>query len=232
MKSLHIEIASENALIVYATGDSLQAKNDFVRRLYQYLVARQDPCWLSLVPAYDSLLVVFDSESLDHYQAKHLIGDCLPKIEPLSKHIMGQSNSLLTLPVYYDPPIENDLQRISEHHGLSKEEIIELHLGGEYQVYCLGFAPGFAFLAEVDERIAMPRLSTPRKRVPAGAVAIADRQTAIYPSASPGGWNIIGLCPTPLFNAKQKPATPFEVGMTVKFYAINQQQYLNMGGVL
>lgn len=232
MNSLRVEVASENALIAYASGNSLQAKNSLIRALYQYLSAQRDPRWLSLVPAYDSLLLVFDAQALDHYRGKQVLASCLQELEKSAPQSEQQANPSIALPVYYDPPLEQDLQRIADHHGMSKQEVIDLHLAAEYQVYCLGFAPGFAFLAEVDERIAMPRLPTPRKRVPAGAVAIADRQTAIYPSASPGGWNIIGLCPTPLFDARKNPATPFEVGMTVKFYAIDQQEYLDMGGSL
>ena len=93
-------------------------------------------------------------------------------------------------------------------------------------------AGGFAYLGEVDERIAMPRLNTPRMKVPKGAVAIADRQTAIYPSTSPGGWNIIGLCPVEMFNANNNPNMPVQVGDRVKFKAISRDEFSSLGGVL
>ena len=97
-------------------------------------------------------------------------------------------------------------------------------------MYAVGFAPGFAYLGEVDDRIATPRLSSPRLKVPKGAVAIADRQTAVYPSQSPGGWNIIGLCPVNIFDAKSSIPMPISVGDSVKFYAIDKQEYLDLGG--
>jgi len=115
---------------------------------------------------------------------------------------------------------------------MSVEQVISLHQAQEYRVYAIGFSPGFAYLGEVDERIAMPRLATPRLKVPKGAIAIADRQTAIYPAQSPGGWNIIGSCPVDMFNPNKKPIMPVSVGDRVKFYAIDKQQYLALGGSL
>ncbi|MDX1733979.1 MAG: carboxyltransferase domain-containing protein, partial [Halioglobus sp.] len=101
-----------------------------------------------------------------------------------------------------------------------------------YRVYAIGFAPGFAYMGEVDERIARPRLATPRSAVPAGAVAIADRQTAVYPAVSPGGWNLIGLCPTPMFDPAAEPPMPVAVGDSVRFRPIDRQEYLSLGGAL
>jgi KipI family sensor histidine kinase inhibitor len=107
-----------------------------------------------------------------------------------------------------------------------------LHQATEYQVYAIGFAPGFAYLGQVDERIAAPRLSTPRQKVPRGAVAIADRQTAVYPAPSPGGWNLIGLCPTAMFSPASEPIMPVTVGDRVRFEAIDKSRYLELGGKL
>ena len=115
---------------------------------------------------------------------------------------------------------------------LSVEQTIDLHCATEYRVYAIGFAPGFAYLGEIDERLAAPRLATPRLKVPTGAVAIADRQTAVYPAPSPGGWNLIGLCPTPMFNPQQVPHMPVNVGDRVQFYPIDQAQYVTLGGQL
>ena len=94
----------------------------------------------------------------------------------------------------------------------------------------MGFAPGFAYLGEIDSRIAAPRLSTPRSNVPSGAVAIADRQTAIYPAQSPGGWNLIGLCPSLMFDPNQTPSTLVEVGDRVSFKAIDRHEFIQLGG--
>jgi KipI family sensor histidine kinase inhibitor len=111
-------------------------------------------------------------------------------------------------------------------------DVIALHSSNEYRVYAIGFAPGFAYLGQVDERIAAPRLATPRQRVPRGSVAIADRQTAVYPAVSPGGWNLIGRCPTRMFDPKATPVMPVAVGDKVRFEPIGLERYLELGGVL
>jgi len=110
--------------------------------------------------------------------------------------------------------------------------VIDLHTGTDYRVYAIGFAPGFAYLGEVDERIAAPRLATPRARVARGSVGIAERQTAVYPSDSPGGWNLIGRCPVPLFDARAHPPMPVSVGDTVRFESVSRERFLALGGDL
>jgi KipI family sensor histidine kinase inhibitor len=138
----------------------------------------------------------------------------------------------VVLPVYYHPEVGEDLLTLAERAGLSTDEVVALHSGGEYRVYAIGFAPGFAYLGQVDKRIAAPRLATPRQKVPRGAVAIADRQTAVYPAVSPGGWNLIGRCPVRMFDPQAEPIMPVQVGDIVRFEAIGRQEYLSMGGEL
>lgn len=132
------------------------------------------------------------------------------------------------LPVYYDASVAPDLQELAKAKGLTVAEVIKIHSEQVYQVCALGFSPGFAFLAEVDERIQMPRLATPRSKVNAGSVAIADKQTAVYPSDSPGGWNIIGHCPVPLFDMNKQPISEFSVGDEVEFYAVDETHYVRL----
>ncbi|MFB3059599.1 MAG: allophanate hydrolase subunit 1, partial [Gammaproteobacteria bacterium] len=136
------------------------------------------------------------------------------------------------LPVYYSLESGPDLEIIAKRGKISVDDVIEIHLAGEYRVYAIGFAPGFAYLGEVDERIAAPRLATPRQKVPRGAVALADRQTAVYPAQSPGGWNLIGLCPTRMFDPEQQPSMPVQVGDRIRFEAIERDEYLSLGGNL
>jgi len=124
------------------------------------------------------------------------------------------------------------LDALANRANLSVDEVVALHQAQEYRVYAIGFAPGFAYLGQVDERIAAPRLATPRQQVPRGAVGIADRQTAIYPAASPGGWNLIGLCPQPMFDPNNDPSMPVQVGDRVRFRGIDRQTFLDLGGEL
>ena len=99
-------------------------------------------------------------------------------------------------------------------------------------VGAIGFAPGFAYLGELDARLALPRRATPRVAVPAGSLAIAERQTAIYPQASPGGWHLLGLCPWAFFDVRRTPPCPLVLGDRVRFVAIDQHTYLAEGGAL
>ncbi|MEQ8514779.1 MAG: allophanate hydrolase subunit 1, partial [Chromatocurvus sp.] len=125
-----------------------------------------------------------------------------------------------------------DLNAVADRAGLSVGDIIDLHSGTEYRVYAIGFAPGFAYLGELDERLTTPRLTTPRQRVPRGAVAIADRQTAVYPAVSPGGWNLIGSCPQRMFDPARDPSMPVGVGDRVRFCPISRDEFLRAGGSL
>jgi KipI family sensor histidine kinase inhibitor len=138
----------------------------------------------------------------------------------------------IVLPVYYSTESGADLEHLAEQAELSIADVIALHSGTEYRVYAIGFAPGFAYLGHVDPRIAAPRLPTPRQKVPRGSVAIADRQTAVYPAASPGGWNLIGNCPQRLFDPHAKPVMPVAVGDRVRFEAITRERFLARGGEL
>jgi KipI family sensor histidine kinase inhibitor len=114
---------------------------------------------------------------------------------------------------------------VAQACGLSVAEVIELHSAGEYRVGAIGFAPGFAYLGELNERLALSRLATPRTGVPAGSLAIAERQTAIYPQASPGGWHLLGLCPWKLFDVRRTPPCPLALGDRVRFVSIDEARY-------
>lgn len=137
---------------------------------------------------------------------------------------------LIELPVYYAPEVGPDLETVASACGLTIEELIAIHSGRDYTVCAVGFAPGFAFLADVDQRIATPRHERPRSKVPAGSVGIADRQTAVYPLDTPGGWQLLGRCPVPVYNARQTPMSPFEVGDRVRFVPVDRKTYLERGG--
>ena len=137
---------------------------------------------------------------------------------------------LIELPVYYHPDVGPDLERVACNNGLTVEEVIAIHAGRDYTVCAIGFAPGFAFLADVDARIATPRHERPRAKVVTGSVGIADRQTAVYPMDTPGGWQLIGRCPVPLYDPEQIPLSPFELGDRVRFVPVERADYIERGG--
>lgn len=233
---LPISIAGENSLIVYF-GDQLSAEIAAqIAQTAEHLRQSMADRLIDLVPSYGSLLVIYQPLLTDHFRVRQLIRQALQQLDKGkgedSNKAPSQSGALVSLPVYYSTESGPDLQSLADRAKLSIDEVIAIHQQTQYRVYAIGFAPGFAYLGEVDERIAAPRLATPRQKVPRGAVAIADRQTAVYPAQSPGGWNLIGLCPQPMFDPSAEPSMPVQVGDRVTFRAIDQQEFIALGGVL
>jgi KipI family sensor histidine kinase inhibitor len=225
----NISIAGENSLIVYfgdAPSESIASEVAATAGQLRTSLGEQ---LIDLVPSYASLLVIYDHLKTDHHAVRAAIRHALAR--PIEADT-SQLGALVTLPVYYSVESGPDLQTLADNASLSTEEVISIHQQAEYRVYAIGFAPGFAYLGELDPRIAAPRLATPRQKVPRGAVAIADRQTAVYPAESPGGWNLIGLCPELMFDPSVEPSMPVKVGDRVRFKAIDRETYLDMGGLL
>ena len=225
---MRVEVAGQDALIVYFAEQASVAVSAQIQRAVSNINSQMANIVIDLVPSYASLLVIYNIDHCDHFEARRQLREALKDIDA-TESVGGE---LVTLPVYYSLESGPDLELIAERGKLSVDKVIEIHLQGEYQVYAIGFAPGFAFLGEVDERIATPRLSTPRQKVPRGSVAIADRQTAVYPAQSPGGWNLIGLCPTRMFDPDKMPSMPVQVGDRIRFEAIERDEYLTLGGNL
>lgn len=181
---------------------------------------------LDLVPSYTTLLLHYDLGLLDDRQAREKIAEALHGLQPA-----GDSQGReLQIPVWYDPSVGPELRALGERSGLGIEGVIARHSGRSYRVFALGFAPGFAFMGLVDELLASPRLATPRQRVPAGSLGIAERQTAIYPAASPGGWNLIGRSPTRLFDRELDGYSLCRPGDRVRFVPVDRAEFLRLGG--
>ena len=225
---MKIEVAGENAFIVYFAEQTSAAVSAQIQGAVKNILASMQDCIVDLVPSYASLLVIFDLDRSDPFAIRRQLRAALTDLD----FVDASAGELVTLPVYYSTESGPDLELIAERGKLSVDEVIEIHQQQEYRVYAIGFAPGFAYLGEVDERIAAPRLVTPRPKVPRGAVAIADRQTAVYPAVSPGGWNLIGLCPTRMFDPASDPSMPVKVGDRIRFSAIDRDRYLDLGGEL
>lgn len=178
-----------------------------------------------LVPSYGSITVYYDLTSADF----RLIISLLKTIpEKLSRQPAQRPGRLVELPVWYHPSVGPDLESLAHARGLSPDQVADIHSATTYQVYALGFSPGFGFMGLVDPAVATPRIERPRTRVPAGSVGIANRQTAVYPSVSPGGWQLIGRCPTPLFD--EDNLALLTVGDRVRFIAVERNRFLELGG--
>ncbi len=223
---MRIDVAGQNAFIVYFGEKTSAEVSAQIQAAVTRIEASMADAIVDLVPSYASLLVIFDIDGDDHFAVKRRLRAALAKLDAGT----AADGERVTLPVYYGTDVGPDLEALAERAGLSVDAVIDIHQSQEYRVYAIGFAPGFAYLGEVDERIAAPRLKTPRQKVPRGAVAIADRQTAVYPAESPGGWNLIGRCPTRMFDPGQDPSMPVKVGDRVRFEAIDKNRYLELGG--
>ena len=134
-----------------------------------------------------------------------------------SIHTLQSLTAPIEIPVRYGGEHGPDLARVAKASGLRESEVIERHAGREYVAYFLGFQPGFAYLGDLDPALKTPRLDSPRARVPAGSVAIAADHTAVYPFASPGGWNLIGRTSIALFDSARKEPSLLSRGARVKF---------------
>ena len=137
----------------------------------------------------------------------------------------GITGALVEVPVCYDGPHGPDLADVAAFGRCDTQEVIERHLAFEYRVFVVGFVPGFAYMAAVDPRIAAPRRSTPRLRVPAGSVAVAAGQTGIYPAETPGGWSLIGRCPIKPYDPERAQPFLFHPGDRVRFHRITEDAY-------
>ncbi len=231
---MKIEVAGENSLILYFGDTTAPEISAQVQQASQKLTTVLGDYIIDQVTSYASLLLIFDPLAIDQLTVRKIIHDSLNSDESnaidSNENTTSSRQSIVELPVYYSEESGPELSLISKNSGLSIDEIINLHQSLTYRVYAIGFAPGFAFLGQVDERIASPRLSTPRLKVPRGAVGIADRQTAIYPDVSPGGWNLIGLCPSRMFDPDSTPHMPVSVGDEVRFKGISKDEFLDLGG--
>jgi len=163
-------------------------------------------------------------------------------VDPLSEHrvttrsrleaIMGapfqRKRALggnVEVPVCYGGPYGPDLDDLAAYAKCSAEDVVEMHTGREYRVFVVGFVPGWAYMASVDERIAAPRRSIPRLKVPAGSVAIAAGQTGVYPAETPGGWHIVGRTPVKPYDPARADPFLFHPGDGVRFRRIDEDEY-------
>jgi inhibitor of KinA len=172
------------------------------------------------IPAYCSITVVFNSSKTDFESLKSKIEKL--KIKPDK---INSDSEIIEIPVCYEMEYAPDLVSLSKEINLSPEEIISLHTSKTYDVYMMGFLPGFPYLGQLAEKLECKRKSTPRKRVKAGSVAIAGKQTGIYPTDAPGGWQLIGQTPLKIFDASKENAFMIKMGDKIKFKSISAENF-------
>ena len=213
----------DRALTVEFGSDISAELNNRVLNLARFFDANLFPGCVEIVPAYASLTVFYNVATIRKRFAefptafaavKKLAENALRNLDSLSE----SDARLIEIPVCFDAEYALDLKSLAADKNLSTAQVVEIFLAKTYRVYMLGFLPGFAYMGEVDKRIAATRKPTPRLKVPPGSVGIAGKQTGIYSLESPGGWQIIGRTNVELFTPKAEMPTFLQAGDAVKFY--------------
>ncbi|SMF00986.1 sensor histidine kinase inhibitor, KipI family [Alteromonadaceae bacterium Bs31] len=220
-----VQALNDNTLLITFGDTPSEQLAAIVGRSWRFLKQHLAKQLINAVPASTTLLLEFKGKPPSTEKVESLLSNALMD----SEHPVYTPKQHI-IPVLYDPDVAPDLNAIMKQSNLNLDQLIELHTNKIYRVFALGFMPGFAFLGEVDKRIAFPRMATPRVEVAAGSVGIAENITGIYPRTSPGGWHIIGRCPLELSpdflseNPTEKPPS-FSVGDEVQFTAIQKREF-------
>ncbi|WP_428095576.1 5-oxoprolinase subunit B family protein [Candidatus Thioglobus sp.] len=224
-----IILAGENSLLIYFGSKIDDSLPQSIANFAQIVKAQFTDQIIDLTPAYTSLLISYDLNVTNYLAFSAELKKLLVDFKLTEKH---QNTSLIHIPVYYGFEVGFDLERLLTEKNLTIKEFIDIHSTKEYLVHGIGFSPAFAFLAQLDVRIQAPRLDSPRIKIPAGSVGIADSQTAVYPSDSSGGWNIIGRTVLDLSLNNPDNLNKFKVGDRVKFYPITRDEFVRNKGQL
>ena len=214
-------LGGDKALYIELGSSIDRGVNRQIKRLVRSIDEASIPGVIDLAPTYCSILVYYDPLRI-------AVDDLQRRLTSLSQSTTQESSEVarvVEVPSLYGGEYGPDLDFVASHNNLSQEEVIGIHTGSDYLVYMLGFNPGFPYLGGMSERVATPRLSTPRVKIPAGSVGIAESQTGVYPLDSPGGWRLIGRTPVPMFDPNRDPPAIAQAGDYVRFVSIDKARY-------
>ena len=215
------QFASDQSLIV-SFGDKITRQaHEQVLKLLRLLESEPVAGVRNLHPAYCSLLVKFDPRRLRHEELQSTLEQYLSR---LAKVTLPEPR-VVEIPVCYGGEFGPDLIDVATIHNITREKVIELHTSATYLVYFLGFVPGFAYLGELPDALVTPRLPNPRRKVPAGSVAIAGNQTGVYPVSTPGGWRLLGRTPIAMFRPDRDGLSLLSIGDRVRFMPISVERF-------
>ena len=207
--------------LVAEIGDAISPEiNRRVRSLTDALEQGGVPGVFDFLPTYRSVLVYYDPlvATSDEVQ------DGIRLLLQSAQSTDATTQNIVHLPTLYGGDLGPDIAFVAQHNGIDEQEVIRMHSGTDYLVYMMGFSPGFAYLGGLDERLATPRLQSPRTEIPPGAVGIAETQTGVYPVASPGGWQLIGRTPVRLFDPARERPVLLNAGDYVRFVPIESRE--------
>ena len=216
-----IEAFGDSGVLLTIDGGSTVERARRVHRLARAIRTKTGsaPGWSNPIPAAASVLVPVDPLEPGVDAAIERLRSLLSGLDDVDVNAL-ELQQRVDIPTRYGGVDGPDLAALAAAHGLTEREVIDLHASVDYEVLFLGFAPGFAYLGDVPAAIAMPRLATPRTRVPAGSVAIAGRQSAIYPFETPGGWQLIGRTDVRLWDVDRESPALLRPGVVVRFVPV------------
>ncbi|EPZ46048.1 kinase A inhibitor [Alicyclobacillus acidoterrestris] len=211
-----------DAAVVIRVGSEINIANHrTVMALVSYLEDHPFPGMVECVPSFTTVTAFYDVMQITY-------DEVIAQFKGLEDQIVtgtDESSKTVEIPVCYGGEFGPDLEAVARHNHLTPDEVIAIHTGADYLVYMIGFAPGFPYIGGMSEKIATPRLPSPRLAIPPGTVGIAGAQTGVYPIETPGGWRLIGRTPLALFRPKEHPPTLLRAGDHVRFYAITEDEY-------
>ena len=213
--------ASDRTLLLHFGEDHSPEIQEAVFQLSHYLLNNSMEGILNIHPGYRSVMVTVDVEK----KSIQAVQKNLQQVLKNARAMELPEPSVVDIPVLYGGQHGPDINKVAEHTGLSTEKVIALHSSGDFQVSFIGFTPGFPYISGMDEKLATPRLQNPRKRVPAGSIGIAGNQTGIYPSSTPGGWNLIGRTPLHIFNIQHPEKALLKMGDRITFKPITESEF-------
>jgi inhibitor of KinA len=211
----------DSALLVKFEERIDRAINERCIALAEALDGRRIAGVRDVVPAYHTVGVYFDPLRTDRLRLERELHAIIRMPPPDAADL----RPAIRVPVCYGAADGPDLADVARFAGCSPEEVVALHTEAVYRVFMLGFSPGFAYLGSVEPRIAAPRRATPRIAVPAGSVGIAGQQTGIYPSETPGGWQLVGRTPLRMFDLQRTAPSVLRAGDRVQFFAIGRDEW-------
>lgn len=213
--------------LVVELADKIDLKvNTMVHELCKILQVELAGSIETVVPTYRSLLVLFDPLQISRETLIEKIGALFQKA--VNNEKMVACGKTVVIPVLYGGEAGPDLAFVASHNNLTQDEVIAIHTSISYRIYMMGFTPGFPYLGGMSERIATPRLTSPRKQIPAGSVGIAGMQTGLYPQMSPGGWQLIGRTPLKVFAPETAEPFLYQAGDMLRFAPITADDFARL----
>ncbi len=208
--------------LVMEFGNSISSEiNSKIRNMIKAIEENPIEGINEVFPTYRSIQIMYNPLEIQ-------VNDLIEKLKALEEKLGSseeESFRIVEIPTLYGGDYGPDIGFVAKHNNISEEEVIKIHTSRDYLVYMLGFTPGFPFLGGMSEKIHTPRLESPRSRIPAGSVGIAGAQTGMYPSETPGGWQLIGRTPLKLYEPSKEPPVLLNAGDYVRYVSIDENEY-------